>query len=306
VPEPRRVVFYLHPDVHLLDLAGPAQVFSTANDFGGSYELLYVADTKAVASHQGVPLAASTGWPAVAAGDLIIVPGWRTPPGATPRSSFTKRGLQAMVEHHANGGTVASVCSGAVALGAAGLLDGRCFTTHHELQEALARSFPKASILRDVLFVEDDRVVTSAGIASGIDLALRLVAVEYGPAVASRVARAMVVFSRRNGHDQQQSVMLRHRGHLSDAVHRAQDIIDDGFTQTLRLTDVAAKIGTSERTLTRQFTKMTGLTPLRYQQALRLERAEHQLGQGATMESAARDAGFEDARMLRRLRNRPA
>jgi transcriptional regulator GlxA family with amidase domain len=306
MPEPRRIVFYLHPDVHLLDLAGPAQVFSTANDFGGSYELLYVADAKAVTSHQGVPLAASIVWPPVAPGDLIIVPGWRTKPGAAPRSEFAKRGLQAMVEHHGNGGTVASVCSGAVALGAAGLLDGRCFTTHHELQDELAQSFPKASILRDVLFVEDDRVVTSAGIASGIDLALRLVAVEHGPAVASRVARAMVVFSRRNGHDHQQSVMLRHRGHLSDAVHRAQDIIDDGFTQTLRLADVAAKIGTSERTLTRQFTKATGLTPLRYQQALRLERAEHQLGQGATMESAARDAGFEDARMLRRLRNRPA
>jgi transcriptional regulator GlxA family with amidase domain len=306
MPEPRRIVFYLHPDVHLLDLAGPAQVFSTANDFGGSYELLYVADAKAVASHQGVLLAASTVWPRVAPGDLIIVPGWRTKPGAAPRSEFAKRGLRAMVDHHKNGGTLASVCSGAVALGAAGLLDGRWFTTHHELQEALARSFPKASILRDVLFVEDDRVVTSAGIASGIDLALRLVAVEHGPAVASRVARAMVVFSRRNGHDQQQSVMLRHRGHLSDAVHRAQDIIDDGFTQTLRLADVAAKIGTSERTLTRQFTKVTGLTPLRYQQALRLERAEHQLGQGATMDSAARDAGFEDARMLRRLRGRPA
>jgi transcriptional regulator GlxA family with amidase domain len=241
--EPRRVVFYLHPDVHLLDLAGPAQVLSTANDFGGSYELLYVADAKAVASHQGVPLAASIVWPVLGPSDLIIVPGWRTPPGALLRSSFSKRGLRAMVEHHENGGTVASVCSGAVALGAAGPLDGRCFTTHHELQEALARSFPKASILRDVLFVEDDRVVTSAGIASGIDLALRL---------------------------------------------------------------VAAKVGTSERTLTRQFTKVTGLTPLRYQQALRLERAESQLGQGATMESAARDAGFEDARMLRRLRNRPA
>ena len=193
-------------------------------------------------------------------------------------------GWFAGIEHHGNGGTVASVCSGAVALGAAGLLDGRCFTTHHELQEALALSFPKANILRHVLFVEDDRVVTLAGIASGIDLALRLVAVEHGPAVASRVARAMAVFSRRNGHDQQQSVMLRHRGHLSDAVHRAQDIIDDGFTQTLRLTDVAGKIGTSERTLTRQFTKVTGLTPLRYQPALRLEKAEHQLGQGATMD----------------------
>ena len=116
----------------------------------------------------------------------------------------------------------------------------------------------------------------------------------------------MVVFGRRNGHDQQQSVMLRHRGHLIDAVHRVQDLIDDGFTQSIRLADVSTEVGVSERTLTRLFAQATGLTPLRYQQALRLEHAEHQLSRGATMESAARDVGFEDARMLRRLRNRPS
>ncbi len=87
------------------------------SDLGGSYELLYVADAKAVASHQGVPLAASTVWPRVAPGDLIIVPGWRTRRGAVPRSEFAKRGLQAMLDHHQNGGTVASVCSGALRSG---------------------------------------------------------------------------------------------------------------------------------------------------------------------------------------------
>lgn len=199
---------------------------------------------------------------------------------------------------------MASVCAGADALGRAGLLDGRRCTTHHDFQDELARRYPRASVVRDVLYVVDDRVVTSAGIASGIDLALHIIATRHGAAAAARIARAMVVFCRRNGNDQQASAMLRHRDHLSDVVHRAQDLIDANFTDRLPLAKVAAECGVSERTLTRLFVRATGLTPLRYQQALRLERAEHLIGQGATVEAAARAAGFADARMLRRLRSR--
>ena len=114
----------------------------------------------------------------------------------------------------------------------------------------------------------------------------------------------MVVFARRNGDEQQAGVMLRHRGHLSDVVHRVQDALDARFAERLTLAGLAREAGVSERTLTRRFTEATGLTPLRYQQALRLERAEHLLGHGATVEAAARAVGFEDARMLRRLRAR--
>ena len=98
--------------------------------------------------------------------------------------------------------------------------------------------------------------------------------------------------------------MLRHRAHLSDVVHRVQDLIDARFTDRLPLRDLASAAGVSERTLTRSFGDATGLTPLRYQQLLRVERAEHLIGHGATVEAAARAAGFEDARMLRRLRAR--
>jgi transcriptional regulator GlxA family with amidase domain len=208
------------------------------------------------------------------------------------------------VEHHAAGGTVASVCAGADALGRAGLLDGRRCTTHHDLQDELARRYPRSHVIRDVLYVVDGRVVTSAGIASGIDMALYLIAIRHGAAAAARIAREMVVYSRRNGDEQQASAMLRHRGHLSEVVHRAQDIIDSRFSAPLRLPALATECGVSERTLTRVFVRATGLTPLRYQQSLRMEHAEHLIGQGATMEAAARATGFTDARMLRRLRAR--
>ncbi|QMU78661.1 helix-turn-helix domain-containing protein [Streptacidiphilus sp. PB12-B1b] len=298
-----RILFLLLPGVHLLDLAGPAQVFSTAADFGLGYTLQYVAEQPLVTSAQGLPLQAGTDWPQLAPDDLVLVPGCRAPTlarGPQPGDWAARR----LRDHHDRGGTVASVCAGAETLGAAGLLDGRRCTTHHDLQEELAARYPRAAVVRDVLFTVDDRVVTSAGIASGIDLALHLVSARHGPAAAARVARDMVVYARRNGHEQQDSAMFRHRAHLDDTVHRAQDAIDAGFTERLPLSGLAASLGVSERTLTRLFGRATGLTPLRYQQTLRLERAEHLIAHGSTVEAAARAVGFEDPRMLRRLRSR--
>ncbi|MFG2246334.1 GlxA family transcriptional regulator [Spirillospora sp. NPDC048823] len=325
-----RIAFLLVPGVHLLDLAGPAQVFSTAADGGLPYRLSYVADrpgaepdtgagehtgttgppgagdagTVSVAAAQGLPLLASSAWPHLTAADIVMVPGWRWGRGGPHAPPVSRGAARRLAAHHAAGGLVASVCAGAFALAHAGLLDGRRCTTHHELQDALARRHPRAAVVRDVLYVTDGRVVTSAGIASGIDLALHLLASRHGPGAAARTARAMVVYTRRNGDEPQAGIMLRHRGHLSDAVHRAQDLIDAGYTRPLPLAALAAEAGVSERTLTRRFTAATGLTPLRYQQELRLERAEHLLGQGATADAAARAVGFTDARMLRRLRAR--
>ncbi|MGW4879199.1 GlxA family transcriptional regulator [Streptomyces sp. NPDC004262] len=298
------VVFLLLPGLHLLDLAGPAQVFSTAADFGQPYALSYVAEQPEVPTAQGLPLVARLDWPALGPDDLIVVPGWRAPTLADS-PAVGGDSLRRLREHHAAGGSVASVCAGAEALGRAGLLDGRRCTTHHDVQDELARRYPGTTVVRDVLHTADDRVVTSAGIASGIDLALHLIATRHGPALAAQVARDMVVYARRNGHDPQASAMLRHRSHLDDTVHHAQDLLDARFDQALPLSALAAAVGVSERTLTRLFTRATGgLTPLRYQQTLRLERAEHLIGHGATTDAAARAVGFEDPRMLRRLRAR--
>jgi transcriptional regulator GlxA family with amidase domain len=297
------VAFLLVTDLHLLDLAGPAQVFSTARDLGYGYELAYVAEAEEVPTAQGVAVRASVRWPELTPDDLVVVPGWRSH-GFRIGGALAPATLQRLAAHHRAGGTVASVCAGADALGRAGLLDGRRCTTHHDIQDTLARRYPRATVVRDVLFVIDGRVVTSAGIASGIDLALQLVALRDGPAAAARIARQMVVYARRNGEELQASAMLRHRAHVSDAVHRAQDVIDARFAEPLPLVELAAACGVSERTLTRRFGAATGLTPLAYQQALRLERAENLIGHGATVQAAARAVGFEDARMLRRLRSR--
>ena len=298
------VAFVLVPRLHLLDLAGPAQVFATAADQGMHYRLTYVAETDEVASAQGLPVRAERVWPELTPADLILVPGWRSP-GRDPYVPALGAQMVARLRaHHSAGGMVASVCSGADALGQAGLLDGRRFTTHHELADQIAGRYPRAKLVRGVLFVVDDLVLTSAGIASGIDLALHLVALVHGPRAAARVARSMVVFARRNGDELQDSAMLRHRAHLSEVAHQVQDVIDARYGEPLRLADLARSVCVSERTLSRVFTDATGLTPLRYQQLLRVERAENLIGHGETVESAAHAVGFTDPRMLRRLRAR--
>ncbi|MEU7900928.1 helix-turn-helix domain-containing protein [Nonomuraea sp. NPDC049152] len=254
------VVFLLIPQVHLLDVAGPALVFSTADDLGYAHTLAYVAEASPVLSAQGLELQAQTAWPRLASDDLIIVPGRGDQ--APPVSRETLRRLRG---HHAAGGTVAGLYGGA-----------------------------------------DDRAVTSTGVAGGIDLALHLLGVRHGPYAAGQVARALLSHVPRDGTATRVSPMLLRRSHMDEAVHRIQDLIESRFTEQLPLRLLAKAAGCSERTVTRLFRHATGITPLAYQTALRLERAEHLLRQGATTEVAAREAGFGDTRTLRRLRARAA
>ena len=135
MPLARTVAFVVPADVHLLDLAGPAQVFSTTDDVvGGAYRLAFVSldGTDSVVSHQGLPLAVDAGWPPLGPRDVVLVPGWRVGAGAADRP-VSRAARDGLVGHHAEGGRVASVCAGAFALAAAGLLDGRRATTHHDL-----------------------------------------------------------------------------------------------------------------------------------------------------------------------------
>ncbi len=297
----RTVVFVVPDRVHLLDVAGPAQAFSAAADHGARYHLVFVGAATSVTSYQGLALQLQGEWPRLTDRDLVLLPGGRVD-GRTPRRPLDRASAERIRAHHEAGGRVASVCSGAFALAGTGLLDGRRATTHHEIQDELARRFPAVQVVRDVLYVIDGRIASSAGIASGIDLALHLLGQDHGPAVAARVARALVVPARRNGSAPQASVMLAHRDHLLDAVHRVQDVLDTRFTDPLPLDRLARVGGVSERTLTRLFSAATGTTPTRYQQRLRLERADELIAQGWTLEASARAVGFSDARMLRRLR----
>lgn len=295
---PRHVLIVLPHGAHLMDVAGPAQVFTNAAEItGGGYRVDYVAPdgTDAVASHQGLRLTAGSDWPPLDPAALVVVPGWKTENGA---NGFPRSVLERIAHHWRTGGHLASICAGAIALAEAGILTGHTATTHHDLVDDLARH-EAVAVTRDVLFTCEDRLHTSAGIASGIDLSLHLVVHDHGPAVAARVARTLVVPSWRSGNTSQASVLLTHRDHLDDLVHRAQDLLDVPEGSPPTLDALGRDLGVSGRTLARHFTRATGMTPQAYSTAVRREHAAQLLDQGWTRDAAARAVGYADARSLR-------
>lgn len=295
-----KIIFLVLDGVEVLDLAGPAQVFSTANQFGAKYDLAYVGPSSQVRTAQGLIVRVEDRFPSADEKTLVLVPGI-VGASALKVDRETLHWLRAA--KHANA-EFASVCSGAFVLAAAGLLKGRRCTTHWSLTIKLREAFPDSQVQEAALYIEDGPITTSAGIASGIDMALAIVERHHGPILAAKVAREMVVYLRRDGRQRQASIYLQYRTHLHPGVHRVQDWLTSHFADPVRLSQLGKVAGLSGRQLARLFKTATGLTPLEYQQRLRLEFASSLLHDPEmTMEGIAARCGFEDARSLRRLWN---
>jgi transcriptional regulator GlxA family with amidase domain len=263
--------------------------------------LRFCASSTETSSAQGLIFKTETELPEIRRDDLVIIPGqW---------SKHIKNGqlLTARIrawlrEAYKTGAHLASVCSGAFALGEAGFLNGRRCTTHWSLTDELQRRYPDARVATTALYVHDGRITTSAGIASGIDMALSLIELHYGPTLTAKVARDLVVFLRRHGGHNQTSIYLSFRDHLHPGVHRVQDWLSTHFAEPVRLPRLAKLANMSSRNLVRAFKTTTGLTPLQYQQRLRLEFAGSLLRDSRlTLESIAESCGFADTRHFRRL-----
>jgi transcriptional regulator GlxA family with amidase domain len=298
----QRVLFLVLPQVNLLDLAGPAQVFHTAARLGMPYRLIFCAHRPEVCSAQGLVFGHLQPLAPVQHGDLVIVPGLQLD------SEVARRGLWEPVisrwlrQAYDAGSPIASVCTGAFALGEAGLLDGRRCTTHWVSVAELRERYLRARVLDTALFVHDNRVTTSAGIASGIDMALSLLEQQHGPLFTAQVARYLVVYMRRNGSQSQDSIYLQYRTHLDPAVHQAQDYLINHIAGPVPLQTLADTVHLSVRSLTRSFKEAAGLTPVQYHQRLQIELATTFLHDpGLSIEEVAHKCGFEDARHFRRL-----
>jgi len=294
---PRRVVFALFPGCEIMDIAGPLQAFHEAAGFGVPYEIVHAAATPTLRTAQGLELTGLVSFPDVGPDDRIVVPGYTLADTRPPRA------LVAWVRRAAAAGAqVCSVCTGTFVLGDAGLLDGRRCTTHWKRVRELQQRFPRATVVGERLFVEDGPVMSSAGIASGLDMALALLEHDGGPVLASSVAREMVVYMRRDGSHAQQSVYLDYQTHLSPGVHVVQQHLVAHPESTDRLDDLARKAGMSERTLTRAFRRATGISIRAYRERLRLERARDLMRNPTmTMDAIASACGYADARQLRRI-----
>lgn len=299
---PRSVVFLVLPQVQLLDLAGPVQVFDTAARlFGAPYTLLFCATSEEIRSAQQLSLARLQRLPEIDGRSLILVPGTGVSPSQsrTLLDEETKHWLQ---ESYRAGAQIASICSGTAVLGEAGLLHRRRCTTHWGFLSELQSCYPTAQVLDGVLYVQDQGIITSAGVTSGIDMALWLLEQDCGPRIAALVARELVVYFRRSGQQQQVSIYLQYRSHLDSCIHRVQDWLAEHVSEPATLADLASVGQTSERSLARAFKATTGITPHQYHLLLRLEMAIHLVRETSlSLEAIATKSGFGDARQFRRV-----
>jgi transcriptional regulator GlxA family with amidase domain len=294
---PRTVAVLIFPDFQLLDAAGPIAAFEVAARQAAppAYRLQVIArGAGPVVSSAGVPLIAEP-----CSGDpvdtLIVAGGWGT------RQAFACADTLAYVRAAAGRARrIASVCSGAFILAAAGLLDGRRATTHWARAAEFARAFPAIRVEPDRIFVRDGAVWTSAGITAGIDLALALVAEDLGEAVAKRVAQQLVVYHRRPGGQSQFSTLLdvdRPGSRFSPLLAWARERLDQRLT-VARLADRAAM---SPRHFARAFAAETGMTPAKAIERLRLEASRERVESGAEpIEQVAAHTGFGDPERMRR------
>ena len=222
-----------------------------------------------------------------------------SPSGPDRPAAFPPDLLEALRAAVDRGARVLSICSGAFILGEAGLLDGRRCTTHWRHAAELARRFPQAKVDPDVLYVDDDPVITSAGTAAGIDACLYLVRKEQGSRVANGIARRMVVPPHRDGGQAQyvvQPVAPSCDGTLRDLLEWLRGHLD----QTLTVRQLAARANMSERTLARRFVQDTGTTPQRWLTGQRILLAQQLLEESdATVNAIAERSGFGNATALR-------
>ena len=287
--------FMLSPGFQLLDFAGPASAFEAANDQleNPAYRLsVLAADEGTVTNSLGIATAAAS---LNNAGlDTLVVVGGRIDP---PLSAGT---LSRIVEASSRCRRVASVCTGAFILAAAGLLDGRRATTHWRYAPRLQREYPSIRVEADRIFCRDGNVWTSAGITAGIDLALALIEEDHGFAVARGVAQHLVVYHRRHGGQSQfaASVDLAPK---NDRIAAALGYARDHIAEVLTVERLAESAGMSLRQFSRAFRTQTGTTPARVVERLRTDLARGRIE--TTIEPVERIAeavGFGDAENMRR------
>lgn len=312
MPEAVQVCFVLQDDSLVLDWAGPAEALRLASleiaalRLGvAPFALRFAAARPEATGSVGVRLQALEPLPAALPEDSWVVLVGRTS-AAEARSKALQAGQHDLIAWLARlapgrpGLRLVTVCSGALLAARAGLLDGRRATTHHQHLDDLARLAPRASVLKDRVFVQDGEVFTSAGVTAGIDLALHLIATHAGELVAARVAEQMAVALRRGPADPELSPLLAHRQHLNARLHRLQDAVSLAPHEDWALERMADLAATTPRSLSRLFAQHAGTSPQAWLRGVRLAVAKRALEAGASVSAASETAGFSSELQLRR------
>lgn len=302
----RTIGVVVFPGAEMLDITGPAEVFSFANfclqRHGVSEEGVYsikllAAEPGPVATLFGVKIIADEAYGDPSAEfDTLLIPGGDTTAAlANPRLLAWIRTMEARVQR------LASVCTGAFVLAEAGLLQGRKATTHWDYCKQLAADYPGIKLEPDHIFVRDEHIFTAGGISSGIDLALAMVEEDWGHELALYVARYLVVFLKRPGGQSQFSAYLSSEASHRPDLRELQSWIIAHPQADLRVEELAERMAMSPRNFARLFLTETGMTPAKFVEMTRIDEARHFLETSdLPVETIADKAGFKDPERMRR------
>ncbi|MEL7311309.1 MAG: DJ-1/PfpI family protein [Pseudomonadota bacterium] len=294
-----RIAVLLFDGVNAIDVTGPTEVFASARLASGEcpYEIeTWTSGDREVRCESGLRLLADRSMNTRRRADLLLIPGGRgirEPRTLTQCASWLKR-------NQARFNRVVSVCTGAYVLAAAGVVDGMRITTHWAFAKALQNEFPKVDVCADRLFERSGKFWTSGGVTAGIDLALQIVSEDVGRRAAMEVARELVVFLRRSGHQSQFSEPLKTQASAPAHLDNALSWAVGRLGETMTVEQLAARSGLSTRQFSRSFKQAYGTSPATYLKRMRLDRARTLLSQGNTVTQTAHSVGFETEDGLRR------
>lgn len=294
------VYFYIPQQVTLLDLSGVLEVFQEAIRLGFEYKLQFISSQSSVVCSSGLELAALTHFSKTnpQENDLVFIAGSST--NQIDLDLENASFFNWLQEANDSQTTICSICSGAFLLAKAGLLDHKECTTHWKLIEKLKKDFPFAQTQNNTLFTQSGNIYTSAGIITGIDLALHIIEQRHGKETSAIIAKELVVYKRRNGNDEQESVYLQNRNHHDEKIHIIQDWIISNLDKTSTIDFLADLVHIGPRNLTRIFKKQTGITIAEYRTKLRIEKAKSLLtNSDYKIEHIAHLCGYKTSKQLR-------
>lgn len=313
-PQEIPVYVVLPPRTLLLDVAGPIEVLRRANVEQNRYRFVfhYVGATHHVGTSIGLKLADIQVMPDTLPNNAIVMVSGSISEPAEPDIQLASENAKQATElvdwlrrSIRPGIRLILICSGALLAAQAGLLDGYTCTTHFACCSRLAALAPTSQVLENRLFVEDGERFSSAGVTTGIDLMLHMLAQMCGSTCALAVARYLVVYMRRSGADPQLSPWFEGRNHVHPAIHRVQDAVAADPARNWRLSDLAAIAVASARHLSRLFNEHSGMSVTDYINRMRIALAREMLTNSRLdIESVADRVGFASARQFRRAWSR--
>ncbi|MFT4737159.1 MAG: transcriptional regulator GlxA family with amidase domain [Cyclobacteriaceae bacterium] len=302
----KKVLFVIPPEVHLLDINGPAHIFYEAQEFGAPVELHFVSlnDQAEIESSAGLYFNRLEHFShfELTQNDILFIPGmdYSLLSDVNFRKSISPF-LKWVNTQNDYGADICAVCTGSFLLAETGILDRNSCTTHWKYYEEFCKRFPLVQLERNRLFVTSNNIHSSAGVSSGIDLSLYIIEKYFGTNMALDIAKEVVIYFRRSASDPQLSIFLQFRNHLEHRVHEAQDYLVNNLADTLTNEDLADRVCMSTRNLTRLFKKTTGITVGEYLQKLRVEKAVALLSNGQKVSAVALECGLQSGNQLRYL-----